>query len=370
MNRPAQAHAQAPVYCDDLTAEQTFWTEHLGFELLAIYPADSPTTAILQGHGLRLRLQRGRGEGLRELELLVDTPDGALPDAVPLRSPSGVRVTRLPLHPPLVQPPTQQATVLTGAGDQAHWQVGRAGMRYRDLLPQRHGGAFIASHIRIPDGGPLPDYVHHHGIRFQVIFCRKGWVRVVYEGQGEPFDMHPGDCVMQPPHIRHRVLESSAGAEVVEIVTPAEHLTWTDPSMTLPSATRLDPTHLFHGQRFVRHQSATSAWRPWRLPGFEMQDTEVESASQGVAGVRLLRPAAQGSGAPRERQSHATEFSLYYVLQGQVTVDTDPQALTLAEDDCLTLRGGQAYRLEGASADLRLLEVTLPASFPMTVHPA
>ena len=58
-------------------------------------------------------------------------------------------------------------------------QVGRAGMEYRDLIPDRLGGRFIASHIRITDGGPVPDSVHFHDIGFQVIVCRAGWVRVV-----------------------------------------------------------------------------------------------------------------------------------------------------------------------------------------------
>ena len=35
--------------------------------------------------------------------------------------------------------------------------AGRAGMVYRDLIPDRLGGAFIASHITIPEGGPVPD---------------------------------------------------------------------------------------------------------------------------------------------------------------------------------------------------------------------
>ena len=30
-------------------------------------------------------------------------------------------------------------------------------MHYRDLIPSRLGGSIIASHIRIPDGGPVPD---------------------------------------------------------------------------------------------------------------------------------------------------------------------------------------------------------------------
>ena len=117
-------------------------------------------------------------------------------------------------------------------------------MQYRDLIPDRQGGRYIASHIRIPDGGPVPDYVHFHEIRFQLIYCYRGWVRVVYEDQGEPFVMNAGDCVLQPPLIRHRVLESSAGLEVVEIGVPAVHATHVDHERALPTpaaTTRAEP---------------------------------------------------------------------------------------------------------------------------------
>ena len=42
--------------------------------------------------------------------------------------------------------------------------------------PDRLGGRFIASHIRIEQGGPVPDYVHFHKIRFQMIYMTRGWV--------------------------------------------------------------------------------------------------------------------------------------------------------------------------------------------------
>ena len=93
-------------------------------------------------------------------------------------------------------------------------------MLYRDLIPGRLGGRYIASHITIPEGGPVADWVHFHRIAVQMIVVRRGWVRVVYEDQGEPFVMNAGDLVLQPPEIRHRVLESSPGLEVVEIGCP------------------------------------------------------------------------------------------------------------------------------------------------------
>jgi quercetin dioxygenase-like cupin family protein len=80
-------------------------------------------------------------------------------------------------------------------------------MLYRDLIPGRLGGRYIASLISIPKGGPVADWVHFHRIALQLIYVRSGWVRVVYEDQGEPFVMRAGDLVLQPPQIRHRVLE-------------------------------------------------------------------------------------------------------------------------------------------------------------------
>ena len=38
-------------------------------------------------------------------------------------------------------------------------------MLYRDLIPDRLGGsAIVASHIRIPEGGPVGDSVHYHKV--------------------------------------------------------------------------------------------------------------------------------------------------------------------------------------------------------------
>ena len=41
----------------------------------------------------------------------------------------------------------------------------------------------------------MPDFVHYHLVRFQTIYCLEGWVRLVYEGQGEPFLLRAGDLV-------------------------------------------------------------------------------------------------------------------------------------------------------------------------------
>ena len=145
------------------------------------------------------------------------------------------------------------------------WEVGRAGMLYRDLIPGRVDGQVIASHIRIPDGGPVGDWVHYHHVQFQMIYCHRGWVKVVYEDQGEPFVMRPGDCVLQPPEIRHQVLECSDGMEVVEVAVPADYETKADPDLELPNAS----TGKTFAQPFVR------SWR------------EIADATDGFAVVNV-----------------------------------------------------------------------------------
>ena len=89
-------------------------------------------------------------------------------------------------------PPFEPEFVLACGGASGE---GRAGMHYRDLIPGRLGGRYIASHITIAQGGPVADWVHYHLIAFQLICIRSGWVRVVYEDQGAPFIMAAGDMV-------------------------------------------------------------------------------------------------------------------------------------------------------------------------------
>ena len=213
----------------------------------------------------------------------------------------------------IIRSATQVTAEVLAAADQL-MVVGRAGMRYRDLLPGRLGGRFIASRIQIAEGGPVPDYVHFHRIRFQLITCVRGWVRVVYEDQGPPFVMNPGDCVLQPPEIRHRVLESSPGLEVIELGCPAEHATLADHELALPTAT-LRPEREFGGQRFVRHQAALAAWE--RADGREWRDTGIAAATHGLADVRIVR-------AHREQADvHHGELLFRAVLEGTLTLRCD-----------------------------------------------
>ena len=196
------------ISCDDLDEAIEHYTKQLGYRLDMIVPADAPREALVSKGDESVRLA------------LENHPVGETP-------------------PPLLR-------------KEGSWIKGRAGMEYRDLLPGRLGGKLIASHIRLTKGGEVPDYVHYHKVDFQMIYCKRGRIKVVYEDQGDPFWLETGDCVLQPPEIRHRVLECTAGAEVIEVSMPAEHGTWVEHDIILPTAA-LQPERDFSGQRFVRH---------------------------------------------------------------------------------------------------------------------
>ncbi len=329
--------------CQDLDAAIGFYTGQLGFRLDMIMPADAPRIAELSGHGITIRLEQAALEraalGPVALELATNTTHEV------------VEATK----------PCVPAFDVHHAGTANGWIQGRAGMQYRDLLPGRLGGQVIASHIRIVDGGPVPDYVHYHHVGFQMIFCRRGWVRVVYEDQGPPFVMQVGDCVLQPPAIRHCVLESSARMEVIEIGCPAEHETRRDYDTTLPTS-QLRPDRDFGGQRFVRHVAADAYWQESPYPGFESTNTGIDAASGALASVLVLRSRLGCAGTQPALDTLVTSdrTMILVVLAGRLHLHGPAMGVDAldAEDSCL-VRTGTDHALS-ADTGCEVLQVLLP----------
>ncbi len=345
----------------DLRADLPFFGKVLGMRLDMIYPADNPSVAVFSGHGLRVRVMEGLPDAPGLIRILTDDP-GFAGGQKALTAPGGTRVEVDALNPPLVLPPTEHAFVVRRLADQAPWIIGRAGMQYRDLVPSRLGGAIIASHIRIPDGGPVPDMVHFHKVGFQLIFCIKGWVDVVYEDQGGPIRLTAGDCFIQPPEIRHRVLEASDGIEVIEIGVPAEHVTKIEHEMTLPTP-YLRPDREWQGQRFVHNQAKDAIWRPFCLAGYEARDTTISDGTKGVAGVMVVR---KGQGTPAWT-THDADIMFGFIMAGGMTLQgegKDPFALTAG--DAFVIPPGLRTCWADPTEDVEILEVTLPGPFRTT----
>jgi mannose-6-phosphate isomerase-like protein (cupin superfamily) len=106
----------------------------------------------------------------------------------------------------------------------------RSFMEYRDLgVDNATHGQFRAHVIRIKKDAPGSHDLHTTGLHqhlcdFQMFYVLKGWIRFVYEGQGE-HTFREGDCVVQPAGIVHNELECSDDIEVLEVYSPAVHET-------------------------------------------------------------------------------------------------------------------------------------------------
>ena len=352
-----ETRAMTVLQAKDVQQTAEYLRDELGFRIDLIFPADDPSSAEMNGHGLQLLIERADVRDQTRLQIRTACAD-LLKRTQPVIAPNGTLIEIARDEDTLEIPALVPDLVVSKADDPVTWVQGRAGMQYRDLIPGRLGGRFIASHIRIPDGGPVPDYVHYHQIRFQLIYCYRGWVKVVYEDQGAPFVMHAGDCVLQPPLIRHRVLESSPGLEVVEIGCPAEHYTRVDHDLVLPNPTN-NPGRDFSGQRFARHQASSTGWRAWTTPGYEVQDCGIGTATDQLAGVRRVR--ASKSALP-VAISHDREFQFWFVLEGEMEIRFDHnQTLVLGKADSIVVPADMTGEMKPLQQGLQFLEVSLPS---------
>lgn len=324
------------------------------FALQRIHPADSPREARLVRDGTVIDLHVGVARGTTII-LEHDDPGSSCPPAREVEGPDGI-IIRFAAPPSLVVPVVREETTVGDGDTDGAWHVGRAGMEYRDLVPSRLGGAVIASNIRIRGAGPVPDYVHHHDVLFQLIFCRRGWVKVVYEDQGEPFILKSGDCVIQPPGIRHRVLENSDGMEVVEIGYPAEHMTNVEHDLKLPNGT--DPSRRWHGQAFVRYDETNRTWSSVGN-GIERSDTGIRAATAGLADVDVLHLDADSCFTLEPVD--ADHPRLIFVVSGSALVKLDATTNDLPEGATLSLRSEQRAEIT-ARTSTTLLRVVLDAS--------
>lgn len=101
----------------------------------------------------------------------------------------------------------------------------RGYFEYRDLgIREASGGKVVAHVIRARAGDNATGQWHVHDVGFQMYYVLKGWARFEYEGQGVR-TVRPGDCVLQPPGIRHREIEHSPDFELIEIVMPGDFAT-------------------------------------------------------------------------------------------------------------------------------------------------
>ncbi len=170
--------------------------------------------------------------------------------------------------------------------------------------------------------------------------------------------MQAGDCVLQPPEIRHRVLESSDNLEVIEIGSPAEHETFAEHKITLPTST-LRPDRDFSGQKFVRHIATETQWLPGRFPGFVSRNTGIDKATNGFASAETVRGEV-GAIITETKKSH--ELFFVFVLNGSASLSTKDsnQKTILNINSSVTLPSNCEFKLEITSPNTEMLIVLQP----------
>jgi hypothetical protein len=100
----------------------------------------------------------------------------------------------------------------------------RSYAKYRDLGIAAATNGLAQAHVikMIPPCDPaVVSKRHYHDVEFQMIYVLKGWIKGEYDGAGEA-TMVEGSCWLQPPKIKHTVLDYSPDCELLEIILPAE----------------------------------------------------------------------------------------------------------------------------------------------------
>jgi uncharacterized RmlC-like cupin family protein len=103
----------------------------------------------------------------------------------------------------------------------------RSYARYRDLGMSKATNGLLQAHvIRLiaPCDPAVVSKRHFHDVDLQMIYVLKGWIRSEFEGEGE-VTMRQGAAWLQPPRIKHTVLDYSDDCELLEIIVPAKFKT-------------------------------------------------------------------------------------------------------------------------------------------------
>src|SRR5262249_62306350 len=102
---PGIQTAEVVLPCAELDATLRFFTERLGFRIAAVLPADDPAVVVVEGHGARLRLERGGAGPPGVLRLLCRDPAALRGGASSLVAPNGTRIELPAAAPPPLPPP-------------------------------------------------------------------------------------------------------------------------------------------------------------------------------------------------------------------------------------------------------------------------
>jgi hypothetical protein len=121
-------------------------------------------------------------------------------------------------------PPRKQTFVASHHAPDAFEQGLRRYAQYRDLGIAAATNGLARAHVikMVPPCDPAEvSKRHYHDVTFQMVYVLKGWIKSEFDGAGV-VTMREGSCWLQPPKIKHTVLDYSGDCELLEIILPAD----------------------------------------------------------------------------------------------------------------------------------------------------
>ena len=107
----------------------------------------------------------------------------------------------------------------------------------------------------------------------------------------------------------------------------------------------------------MRHVAKDAKWSQCRTVGYEARDTGIASATDGLAGVRVVRSSGEHTAAIR----HQGELLYLFVLSGELALRNDELGRhDLRKDESCVIPAGIEFELS-ATPWTEMLEVALPA---------
>src|SRR5271165_2008124 len=122
------------------------------------------------------------------------------------------------------RPPHKQTFVASHHTPDAFEEGLRRYAQYRDLGIAAATKGLARAHVikMVPPCDPAEvSKRHYHDVEFQMVYVLKGWIKSEFEGEGA-VTMREGSCWLQPPRIKHTVLDYSDDCELLEIILPAD----------------------------------------------------------------------------------------------------------------------------------------------------
>jgi hypothetical protein len=137
---------------------------------------------------------------------------------------TGKRQHKPAAKPVAKAPPRKQTFVASHHAPGAFEQGLRRYAQYRDLGIAAATNGLARAHVikMVPPCDPAEvSKRHFHDVEFQMVYVLKGWIKSEFECAGA-VTMREGSCWLQPPKIKHAVLDYSNDCELLEIILPAD----------------------------------------------------------------------------------------------------------------------------------------------------